>query len=227
MTSDQEALLTTKELRERGMKPRKGEAPAKVEEWFCYTRRALRYFWRSDQAEPIKRRDIKPAALPATPENVLLAVWSVNRAAKRRRDAASACYSADAHGLARHHRVSKERYYGLKDSGIAWLAQRGQLTAVHRHGRLVVWEGGGFRFHSTIAPADHASLPNKGDDLFKAEAKPRTSREMRLVDAEALLSALEADMSAFARLQAPRFARRPCRDVWLWEDEYEDGDCDF
>lgn len=200
-------LLTTKELAERGLKPRKGEAPAKVEEWNYYSRRGVRHLWRLDQAEPIKRREIAAAALPVTPENVLVAVWSVNRAAKRRRDAASACYSADAHGFAGHHRERKERYYLLKDRGVAWLAQRGQLTAVHRHGRLVVWEGGGFRFHSTLAPPDHQSLPNLGDDRVAIEAKPRSSREMRLVDAEALLSAVSADLSAFTRLASPRMAR--------------------
>ena len=84
-----------------------------------------------------------PVEIERTPENILLAIWSVNRAAKRRLDAAEASYSGGLHGFAGHHKSEKDQYYRLKDRGTAWLAHYGHMVAAYRHGQLVVWTGAG------------------------------------------------------------------------------------
>lgn len=116
-------------------------------------------------------------------------------------------YHADMHGFAGHHRETKERYYNLKDRGIAWLAERGHFTAVYRHGGLVVWTGLGFSLHSTLMPRGGA-LETRGEVTVFQEAKPRSAREMRLIDAEALLDQLGVRLSEFDRCTTPSFKRR-------------------
>src|SRR3954453_5883483 len=93
-----DVLLTTTALRERSLKPATGEKPAKVEEWKFHSRSGVRHLWRLDQAVEIKRRVSVPVALDKTPENILLAIRSVNHAAKQRRNAAESSYHSDLHG---------------------------------------------------------------------------------------------------------------------------------
>lgn len=222
-TGSNPILYSTKDLQERGLRPRTGETPAAIEKWQGVGRSGVRHLWRLDQTVEKVARSLIPATIEITPENVLRAVWSVNRAAKRRRDAASASYENAMHGFAGHHRREKEGYYRQKDTGIMWLAAAGHVTATHRHGGLVVWEGGGFSFHSTVAPLDADALPDNGSEPIRIEARPRGSREMRLVDATALIARLTVDMAQFARLAAPRIARKPRLD-WECDDlpDYED-----
>jgi hypothetical protein len=114
----------------------------------------------------------------------------------------------------------------LKDRGIAWIAHHGHLTAAYRHGQLVVWVGGGFSFHSTLAPRD-AALPETNVELVRMEAKPAGSREMRLVDAVALLEGLASVVTNYDQAQPtwamPRLAPRDRSYNWD-DDEDWDGD---
>ena len=108
-----------------------------------------------------------------TPDNVLLAIWSVSRAAKRRRDAAEATYEGELHGFVGAHQEAKGRCYRLNDTGIAWLAHNGHLAAAYRHGHLVIRVGGGY-VHSTLIPHG-AELTEAGDTLgwIKASSAAR------------------------------------------------------
>jgi hypothetical protein len=203
----EEALFSTASLKERGLRPRTGETPAKVEIWKYRGREGSRQLWRIDQAVEIKSRALVPTALDKTPENVLLAVWSVNRASKRRRDAAESAYGNDLHGFAKAHKGSKEHYYDITDRGIAWLAHHGHLSAAYRHGQLVVWVGGGYSFHSTLSPHG-AELAAAGDGWVRLEAKPRGLKELRLVDAMALLGSLPSVVANYNRVNGAMVATK-------------------
>jgi hypothetical protein len=197
-----EEYLSTAALKQRGMRPRIGETPAKIETWHNNGRTGVRHLWRLDQAVEIRSRILAPVHLEKTPENIMLAIWSVNRAAKRRRDAAEASYEKDLHGFAGAHKGAKDRYYRLKDIGIAWLAHHGHLAAAYRHGQLVVWVGDGYSFHSTLIPRG-AELAKAGDNVVRMEAKPAGSRELRLVDAQALLGSLASVVTNYDRIIPP------------------------
>jgi hypothetical protein len=218
----EERLYATTELRERGLRPKTGERPAKIEEWKYHSRRGTRHLWRLDQTVAVKPRNLIPAEIEPTAENVLRAVWSVNRAAKRRRDAAQSSYQQAMHGFAGRHREQKEEYYRLKDRGIAWLAHKGHVAPTHRHGQLVVWEGLGYSFHSTLAPQE-GPLPETGEGAAFIEARPRSAKEMRLVDAVALLSGLNSLVSNYRRLAAPAY---PKRVRYRAGDEFDDEEDD-
>jgi hypothetical protein len=160
--------------------------------------------------ENAKRRT-QGSLVESTAENILAAVFAVNRAAKRRRDAASTAYSAEMYGFAGHHSSEKRGLYELKDKGIAHLASEGVLACIGIHGRLAMWKGSGYTFHSTLHPLP---LPQVIDgDLFLAEAKPRGSRrrEPRIKDARLLLESLGDRNSKFGRLNDISYAnaRRP------------------
>jgi hypothetical protein len=174
----------------------------KIETWHNHGSKGTRYLWRLDQTIETKSRVLAAVHLEQTPDNILLAIWSVNRAAKRRRDAAESFYEKDLHGFAGAHKKAKDRYYRLKDIGIAWLAHDGHLAAAYRHGQLVVWVGGGYSFHSTLIPHG-AELAEAGDNLVRMEAKPAGSKELRLVDAENLLGSLVSVVTNYARITTP------------------------
>jgi hypothetical protein len=145
------------------------------------------------------------ATFDPTPENVMRAVLTVNRAAKRRRDAAASSYEKGLHGFAGMHKIEKERCYRLKDIGIAWLASRGHLTAAYLNGHLVLWVGGDYSFHSTLLPRG-AELPEMETEEVRIEAKPASAREMRIVDAVALLDKLNNVVGNYDRCQ-PKWMR--------------------
>jgi hypothetical protein len=218
------AVFSTFHLRERGLRPRTGETPAAVEEWKYMSRRGTRHLWRLDQAVPIKPPAREAQSIPVSPETVLLAVWSVNRAAKRRRDAAASSYEQHQHGFAGHHRCKKQEYYDLKDRGLAWLAHYNHIAATHRHGQLVSWSGCGYRFHSTLLPPD-IELPETDGSAVFIDAKPRISKELRLIDAVALLESLPSLISNFRRVM-PAWQQRVGR-AWQGTDDDDHDEDDI
>jgi len=101
------------------------------------------------EVEPkTKQRPGEP--LHHTPENIGAALYEINKAAKRRRDAAQRAYDKGAHGLAGNHRQEKKRLYDLKDRVIRKAFDEGlsQLVGYHskkdRRNRLAwVYDGNG------------------------------------------------------------------------------------
>jgi hypothetical protein len=197
-------LLNIAQWRELGMVPRKGEEPRKVEKRFGG---GVIKFYDESQVRPIaKRRKPDPRPVEVTPENVALACWTVNRTAKRYRDAASTYYRQRQHGFAGTSRQKKMALYRLKDIAIAWLATKGGIVSIRIHGGLSLWEGLGYRFHSTLTVKD---LPRADDDMpLTIEAKPKGSGEMRLIDAESLLQGLPDYTLNYQRLEVPRLAEQ-------------------
>jgi hypothetical protein len=63
-------------------------------------------------------QSVIPKVFPPSIENIGAALYEVNKAAKRRRDAASSCYESGVHGFAAHQKSVKESHYALKDAVI-------------------------------------------------------------------------------------------------------------
>lgn len=217
---------TTKQWSDEGFKPAYGEQPWRIVEFRLGLRRgtATAHFWRREQLVERKPRIIVAEPVAATPENIAAAVFAVNRAAKRRRDAAASAYDAGTHGFAKQHSKEKSALYEQKDRGIAWLASEGHLQPAKIHGSLVVWGGLGYSFHSRLKPRG-VELERDAENVFRAEAKPAASSHMRIVDAKALLAGLDDRTSRFDLLagvemkRAPKPRRR--RDEFDDEEDFE------
>ncbi len=209
---------TESEWRKAGYKPHPDAKPAKTINFVLYGRPAHANYYYEEQVVEVRKP--VPAVIDQTPENVAAAVFAVNRAAKRRRDAAFATYMKDNHSFAAHHSAEKQELYRLKDVGIAWLATEGHMIASRIHGSLAVWEGLSYRFHSRLVQKG-AKLLRDEVTTFRAEAKPAGSNEMRIVDAKGLLSRLPDLKERFGLL--PPVANKQHADE-LDEDEMEFDD---
>lgn len=198
-------LLNITQWRGRGMRPKNGEEP-RERRWLGMGRVA--HLYDESQVQPIRKVQRRPGvAYDPTPENVLRACWTVNRTAKRYRDAASACYESGAYQFATSNRLRKERAYAAKDKAMLWLIERGELHAVGMIGTLSVWcstrlNGAvPYTFHSTFQPNP---MPTEvEDDSLFVEAKPKGAAEMRLLDAMATIEALETPQITLARSAPP------------------------
>jgi hypothetical protein len=177
-----------------------------------------RYLWlrmRTDQLSPKPPRPIQPPQAV----DLLAAIFAVNRSAKRFRDAAQRCYVRFAHNCARIARNKKEKLYSLKDRGIAAAYRAGKLHYCGMHARLATYMGDGYRFHSRLQPFEATA-----DDapFLLVEAKPKTAREARLMDAEYTLAHVPLDLTGFGILDSPHFSARPKQYTAVDGDEYED-----
>ena len=186
MQSCKEEIHFKNEWKELGYIPKTGEKP------FCTKKRyggGKIQFYSKSQVRPLRKKT-KPVAtlLPMTIENVLRACWTVNRTAKRYRDAASSCYQRRVRGFVSTNKLNKEKCYALKDKALRWLIANSAIKPIGLIVNLTVWQGDGYTFHSLIGPENISAL--EGDTLLYVEAKKKTIAEMKLIDAEALIDAL-------------------------------------
>lgn len=202
-----EALYSRKDAAAVGLKPRAGALPAEEREWKYGTYP----LYRREDLEP-KR---KVVSIPPVVVDLLAAIFTVNRTAKRYRDKAAAHYNAAQYGFATAARETKEHLYSLKDRGMVCAYRQGLLRATGTHGPLTYYEGGGYRFHSLLRPSG-VDLPALSDETIQVEAKPKGKREARLKDAEYTLKQLPAlDTQGFVRQSFPPRRRH-------FEDEEDD-----
>lgn len=176
--------------------------------------------YRRDQTLSVQKRNPprKTVAYPLTSQNVLAAIFSANRSAKRFRDAAQSCYQLGAHSVARMNKKRKETLYSLKENGLVYAYRAGFVVAVGLHGSLTVYRGEGYCFHSPLRP-ENVTLETASEEMVFVEAKPRKASEMRLRDAVATLEQIASDFSGFIRHSPPRLYKRRDYD---WEDDYEE-----
>jgi len=152
---------------ERGFRVRRGETPhaevsgtvgGKNRSWFVY---------RDDQVEP-KRvvRRLEPKRVP-----LLAAVWTINRTAKRFRDAATRHYRGGRHGFAGDASQRKEMLYARKGQALHHLMADGTLQHAGYHrfpGNK--WargtDGSGLHLHRTVRDSEaeirQSALDNRG-----------------------------------------------------------------
>ncbi len=152
--------------------------------------------------------------------DLLAAIFAVNRAAKRYRDAASAQYWASNHGFARRAKITKTHLYELKDRGISAALQTGRIAYEGTHGGFALYRGEGYCYHSTLSPADAVLPVEPLAAALRVEAKPRTAKEPRLKDAVATLEALPAPVGMVAMPPRERFQERG-----HYRHEADEGDC--
>lgn len=191
--SECEEILSRSEAGRRGMRLKANEIPVGSKHTQRFGR-SLRYdvFRVSSFEQKPQRKEI-----PAQQIDLLLAIFTVNKSAKRYRDSAQSQYQHGNHGFAGHSRSTKEWLYDLKDAGIAQAFAEGLLQLEASHGGMAVYRGGGYCFHSFLVP--EGVEYKASDDTFEKEASPKTAREARLKDAEFTLAQLSTP-TAFERL---------------------------
>jgi len=200
-------------------------------EYYLYAKERVRKaeksrVWRRERDKWQQRaeRKLEPVAV-----DLLAAMFSVNRSAKRYRDAAQKCYALKKHGFARQGRVTKEELYALKDRGIAEAFRLGRITPVLRKGGLIEYRGEGYCFHSTLLPVAIALAQSTDDTILYVDAKPRGVAEVRLLDAKHTLSALPPAGDQFTRIELPTPPRQNIkphghRNQGGWHDDDDDED---
>jgi hypothetical protein len=203
---------------ERGFRVRRGETPhaevsgtvgGKNRSWLVY---------RDDQVEP-KRviRRLEPKRVP-----LLAAVWTINRTAKRFRDAATRHYHGGRHGFAGDASQRKEMLYARKGQALHHLMADGTLqhAGYHRfpgNKWAEVLTGAGFTFHRPCETPKQKS----GKALSTIEAKPRGAREPRLCDA---IFTLDEFLDGKALVDIYEWPPRERRNCGSEREEDYDGD---
>ena len=196
-----------------------------------YYRRARNYYdlYRASDLSQAKRKKIHPPALV----DLLCAIFTVNRSAKRYRDAASTQYGNAFHSLSRAASNKKKWLYFLKDAGIREACRRGLLRPEAIHSGLAVYRGGGFCFHSAQVPLElKDKLPKEADaEVFFRESVPRSSAEAKLKDAEFTLLKCDGTTDGFVPLEVPRIPTLPPHTSYLNREsvdvlDEEDDDLD-
>ena len=101
---------------------------------FVYVRgRGTHYpLYTSDAIEP-KRKQRAGQVLPLSPKNIGSALYEINKAAKRRRDAAREAYGSHDHKRATSSRAEKDDFYRLKDAVMARAIAAGMAKFVGHH----------------------------------------------------------------------------------------------
>jgi len=211
--SDCEELISKTEASRRDLKVEPSAVPIGQK---YYKSRGIHYdvFRVSDCIPKQKKKEIPPVEI-----DILLATFTVNKAAKRYRDAASKFYDSKMHGFAGNSSDKKEYLYYLKDKGILAAIRAGKLAFVALHGRLAIYRGEGYCFHSTLVPKESELRENVADlQIIFIESSPKEASEARLKDAIMTLSNLPDDETGFERLASPARGKKTY-------DEDEDEDC--
>lgn len=187
--SELETLQSDSAWRKQGRKVKQEEQPVRLlRRSVGGGRKIVEYgVFRESQTEPMRTVKVNP---PLVLEDLRLAIFVINRSAKRYRDAAAKAYAAGNHQTARQMRVKKEELYVLKDAGIRHAIKTGMLIFEGQHGKLGLWTGGGFVFHSPLVPEDYIARDSSEDKPILVEAKPRDAKLPRLCDAIQTLRAV-------------------------------------
>jgi len=159
--------------------------------------------------------------VPPVEIDLLQAVFTANKAAKRYRDSAQSNYRHGQHGFAGHAKETKETLYALKDKGIAAAYRQGRLSFVGTHGNMGLYRGDGYCFHSTLIPETCELVDNQQEAVF-VEAAPKGTREGRLKDATHTLAALADDTAGFRRLSRPAIVREQEDRAYRPSEDYND-----
>jgi hypothetical protein len=120
----------------------------------------------------------------ANPPDILVALFTLNRRAKRCRDLAQSCYLRRKHAQAATMRKEKEEIYELKGQVLHYLVKHGILTGGEYHqlaggNWAEVLTGNGYCFHRPALPPEN---PESGAIVIPTiEAKPKGRREPTLI----------------------------------------------
>lgn len=180
------------------------------------------------QVEKYDKKPPPPGPRDYGDEDILRALWTLNRQAKRYRNRASQhCFDRD-YRYATAAREAKEKVYSTKALVIPVLQRLGLVRLVgitDGEPTFAVFRSDGYCFH---CPSGKWSAETRIPFSGQVEAKPQTSREMRLRDAWATVAgfrsrnpATEHDWEMACAAQLPARVRVRER-YWDWEDDEED-----
>ncbi len=127
-------LKTKTQLGQLGLKLRKNQKPAAKIRAYKLHKYVEYDLYDINEAIPKKKVTKKePVSLPLTPENIALALYTINKAAKRRRDGAENAYESGIRRLIKMHEKEKFKLYELKDRVMQKAIAEGAATFVGVH----------------------------------------------------------------------------------------------
>jgi hypothetical protein len=213
--ADCEELVSKAEAGRRGLLIADDAVPAKM----IYSDKFKKHYDVYRISDCIAKRKI--AAVAPSAIDLLRAIFTVNKAAKRYRDAAQGQYQRSVHGFAQNSRQRKELLYRVKDRGISAAYCQGRLQFVGTHGGLALYRGEGYCFHSCLVPKNAEALQDQPQERVFIEAAPKEAKEARLKDAMFTLQDVSGKECEFTRLEQPRHPKEP-----KLEHESDDDDDD-
>lgn len=181
-----EPAISVTEGKRRKLKRKPGVLPAGTAGFSTGSGWKTYDLYRLQDFEPVRKRVLKPAV----EIDLLLAIWTVNRATKRYRDSATSYYHQNIHGFAGHAKQTKLNLYQLKEVGIRRAYDLGRITCVGIRNDLGCFAGEGYFFHSTFVPGINCSVDER--EIF-IESKPKSKNEARLKDAVLTLGNLVSE----------------------------------
>jgi restriction system protein len=125
-------LRTRTQWRREGLRVRDDAIPQAFF-YSIYYRRRYPLFQLSDTDPTTRRSHVPGIALPFSDNSLAQAMQTINDAAKRRRDSASAFYQKGRHGRARLSKAEKEAFYELKDEVLQRLVSQGRARTTAYH----------------------------------------------------------------------------------------------
>ena len=181
LVRDPKEAYSRTEWSKRGRRVRRDAEPHCYRTAYIEGRKTITYpVYREDQVEPKRQISSTPPVLI----DVLAALWTINRRAKRCRDLASTYYRSRMHGFAATVKEKKLELYELKGQALHYLLLERRLEIVGHHcfpggNWAEVLRGEDYCFHR---PCDEQTgqTVTEIDDI---EAKPRGPKEPRLKDA--------------------------------------------
>lgn len=152
--------------------------------------------WLAENGKPKSRQKLRVQIEDVTNMDVLQAMFTLNRRAKRCRDLAQSYYQHRLHGFAKRMKEEKERIYELKGQVLGHFVELGILTGgkFHQFERgnwAEVLEGDGFRFHRPCPPRES----DGGETIECIESMPKGKRKLKLDTANAVLETFLQDKS--------------------------------
>ena len=181
--------------------------------------------------EQTEKVAVRPPIAPAENIDILRAVWGINRYAKRCRDAASSCYTSNAHAFAGIWSRRKAEAYDLKSQALHYLVAEGRLAHAGYHqfdggNYAEVLEGDGYRFHRPCEDPEGIDV----EEIDGIEAKPKHSKEPRLLDCRHTLELYLLEKPPAEVYEWPARSRATGRQSSRWidydQDEFDDDDAD-
>ena len=178
-------LISKTEGHRRRLKLKSGATP--TSKYTHYTRNGWKEYDVYRITDFIAKRPL-PRLIPPREIELLRAIRTVNRSAKRYRDAAQKHYQLGMHGFSQNSKRKKDQLYKLKDKGIRIALAEGLIHCVGIHDGLACYSGGGYVFHSPQIPEGTFA---EDVSSLRVESRPKSREEGRLKDAMFTLESLD------------------------------------
>lgn len=167
-------------------------------------------------------RKVEP--IEAKPVDVLLAIWTVSRTAKRYRDQKNRSYALGHHGRCAMSKEEEQHLYDLKENGIRYAYSVGRLRYEGIHAGLALYIGEGFSFHSRLMPQGETYIDD--GERLQVASKAKTRKEAKLKDAKLTLESLPSIQGCML-VEIPTEHETKQLSVHGWDDGDDQDGCEF